>query len=82
MSIQEMQDKLRSFHNGIHGEFFLEVVEMLENLSVAVNEQALSKDTVFIDHIKSHLTEGQEVVCKICGKTADEITKAKSRGIT
>ena len=30
-------------------------------------------DTKFIDHIKSHLKEGQEVICKICGKTAKEI---------
>lgn len=30
-------------------------------------------DSIFIKHIKDHLKEGQEVVCKICGKTAKEI---------
>lgn len=32
-----------------------------------------ASDRRFIDHIKGHLSEGQEVVCKICGKTAKEI---------
>ena len=31
------------------------------------------KDTIFIKHIQSHLKDGEEVVCKICGKTAKEI---------
>lgn len=29
----------------------------------------------FITHNESHLTENQEVICKICGKTAKEIAK-------
>lgn len=33
------------------------------------------RDRKFIAHIQSHLTEGQEVVCKICGKTAKEIVE-------
>lgn len=32
-----------------------------------------SKDDIFIKHIQSHLQKGQEVVCKICGKSADAI---------
>ena len=28
---------------------------------------------VFVDHIKAHLNAGQFVVCKICGKTINEI---------
>ena len=36
-------------------------------------EDKLNSDTKFIKHIQSHLREGQEVVCKICGKTAKEI---------
>jgi len=31
------------------------------------------EDDIFINHIRSHLSEGQEVVCKICGKTVKEI---------
>jgi len=40
----------------------------------------MNKGTVFIKHIKEHLTKGDEgthatdkVVCKICGKTVEEI---------
>lgn len=33
----------------------------------------ISNDLIFIDHIKSHLKEGEEVICKICGKSANEI---------
>lgn len=29
----------------------------------------------FIDHIKEHLVVGQDVICKICGKTPAEIFK-------
>lgn len=32
-----------------------------------------SRDDIFIRHIKAHLSEGQEVICKICGKPAREI---------
>jgi len=34
-------------------------------------------DDVFIAHIQSHLKPGQEVVCKICGRTAKEICGEK-----
>ncbi len=30
-------------------------------------------DNVFINHVKSHLVEGQHVVCRICGKLATDI---------
>lgn len=33
------------------------------------------KDDIFISHIKSHLKKGDVVICKICGKTAEEIIK-------
>ena len=38
-----------------------------------VADPALS-DRIFIGHIQSHLQEGEKVVCKICGRTAEEIT--------
>lgn len=34
-------------------------------------------DRIFIAHIQSHLKPGQEVVCKICGRTAKEICGEK-----
>ena len=33
----------------------------------------LTKDVRFINHIKSHLTADQHVVCKVCGKSVDDI---------
>jgi len=36
------------------------------------------KDSVFIKHIQNHLTEGQEVICKICNKSAEEIVATES----
>ena len=40
---------------------------------------AESKDDIFIKHIQKHLKEGQEVICKICGKTAKEIQKQEEK---
>lgn len=37
--------------------------------------QADNNDGIFIRHIQSHLKEGQEVVCKICGRKAKDIIK-------
>lgn len=37
-------------------------------------------NNVFIKHIQTHLSEGQEVICKICGKTAKEIIENKTNG--
>ena len=39
-----------------------------------IRKEDVELDTIFIKHIQSHLSEGQEVICKICGKTAKEIT--------
>ena len=36
-----------------------------------INE--LQKDDTFISHIETHLKAGEEVICKICGRTAKEI---------
>ena len=33
----------------------------------------LETDTIFINHIQSHLTKEEKVICKICGKSAEEI---------
>lgn len=34
----------------------------------------------FIRHIEEHLKEGQEVICKICGLSADEIMNPEKTG--
>ncbi len=48
--------------------------EMLkERESVEQLKFRLMDDSIFIRHIQSHLAPGQEVICKICGKTAKEI---------
>lgn len=36
-------------------------------------QKAKEEGYIFIHHIENHLKEGENVVCKICGKTADEI---------
>ena len=57
---------------GQKGSFHLITHERLEELLAIENS-----DAVFIQHIQSHLSEGQEVVCKICGKTAREMKGEK-----
>lgn len=39
-------------------------------------EVTKSDDRIFIEHIREHLLPGQDVICKICGKTAHEIIRA------
>ena len=43
-------------------------IQMIDDL-----ERKLEKAEKFEKHIKSHLQEGEVVICKICGKTAEEI---------
>jgi hypothetical protein len=38
-----------------------------------------NRDTIFIDHVKSHLKDNEFVICKICGKSADEIIKENKK---
>ena len=33
----------------------------------------IEKAILFVEHIEEHLAPGQKVICKICGKTIDEI---------
>ena len=55
----------------------LEAANRIEELE---NELLLIIDnSVFIDHIKSHLDSGVPVVCKICGKTVDQIVAEAGR---
>jgi len=45
----------------------------LNDILTFERDSAAVGDMAFIQHIQQHLEPGQEVVCKICGKTAREI---------
>ena len=47
--------------------------QIVDNLMKQINA-----DTVFIQHIQSHLLEGEKVICKICGKSAEEIINERT----
>lgn len=49
-----------------------QIGELLEKINLP-KELIPNQDRIFIKHIKAHLKEGEEVICKICGKTAEEI---------
>ena len=34
-----------------------------------------NKEFWFVKHIQNHLSENEEVICKICGKSVDTIAK-------
>lgn len=63
----------------------------LENLiSLAISEaeqhfeNEQNKDNIFINHIQRHLDEmgiDGKVICKICGKSAEQVYKEVGRGI-
>ena len=48
--------------------------DALKEYQAVLAEQS-TKDASFISHIQSHLGKDQVVICKICGKTAEEIVK-------
>jgi len=58
---------------GVKGELYF----CKPDIFLATYEQPADKpaanDRAFIEHIQQHLEPEQEVVCKICGKTAREI---------
>ena len=47
----------------------------MDNITKEIIEN--EKPTWFINHIKEHLKEGEQVICKICGKSIDEIAEDK-----
>lgn len=44
-------------------------------------EFVIKKDEIFINHIKNHLEQNQNVICKICGKSVDEIYEEQAENI-
>jgi len=51
-----------------------ELQELLDLIKESHDEDSVATgDRAFIEHIQQHLEPGQEVICKICGKTAREI---------
>lgn len=59
-----------------------EVEENILPYALHLKEQEVrTNDSIFINHIQSHLKENEDVICKICGKTAIEIiSKERVRG--
>lgn len=49
-----------------------------ENLKLG-KKLKIHRDDIFISHIKSHLKDDEFVICKICGKSADEIIKENAQ---
>ena len=60
--LKDIQDQALSL---IQAEWQKRIEEMKREL--------VERDEIFIKHIQNHLPKGQEVICKICGKTAKEI---------
>jgi len=48
-------------------------IEPLETIRALIESGAKRGDNGFIAHIQAHLGAGEKVICKICGKTAEEI---------
>ena len=66
---------------GIKGEFYPCKPDIFE-MTYEQADCERTPDNLFIAHIKNHLKPDEKVICKICGKTADEITKENSKCLT
>jgi hypothetical protein len=53
-----------------------EILNVIDYLNKKEDAEKVERcpDNIFIEHIQAHLPPDQEVICKICGKTAREIT--------
>ena len=70
------QNWLRDSPENDPGNFLVEKnIRRYRTLHTALEQmnRTVSRDDIFIRHIKNHLKPGQEVSCKICGKPAWEI---------
>jgi len=71
-----------------------ELIGLLENFKVEPHEdwivnvdadaiiarlRAADANVKFIEHIQGHLQPGQEVICKICGKSAKAIAEHEGK---
>ena len=43
------------------------------NIPKSYIDESKESAEIFVDHIKSHLKPGENVICKMCGKTVEEI---------
>lgn len=48
-------------------------IEIGKKEGIQIEQKKLDKYKFFHDHIKEHLTSDQEVICKICGRSIDDI---------
>ena len=50
-----------------------EIIETAIKKGIQMERDKSNKYKIFYDHIKAHLKPNQEVICKICGKSAKTI---------
>jgi len=60
------------------GTKIIQAEEMTEHNDINAHRESSNKNNLthgdlFVKHIKSHLKDNQQVICKICGKSVDEI---------
>ena len=79
---KNIPDSKGSISGDGHTMFLEDVVRNIKSLQ-AENKELKSKLEAaekFEKHIKAHLKDGEEVICKICGKTAKEISTLREKG--
>jgi hypothetical protein len=78
---QEIMDILYRIYGTDSGIIFGITSSKIVGVIVQFTLEHSGNDEIFISHIQNHLQEGQNVVCKICGKTAVEIISEEKRRI-
>ena len=63
-------DSLREENKKLEEQYEVELKHRVREMKVR------QKYEKFVDHIQNHLNDGEEVICKICGKTAKEIMES------
>ena len=53
-------------------------LEQVKAENQRIKKQNLA-DAIFINHIQLHLSDGDRVICKICGETAEDIIYGKEQ---
>ena len=70
LALQKAEARGRLFNVGLEQENRIHDLELkLAGLYGYADIQGME----FVKHIKAHLKDGQEVICKICGKTVEQI---------
>ena len=82
-NMQEAREILNAWNWNPSPELGPEGIRLQELIALALSKaeargrlaglEEADKDDTFINHIQSHLKDDEFVVCKICGKKADDI---------